>query len=229
MQQLLENKIFKQLRSLNFTLVILAILIVLSAVSTFSAEGTAFFSSLGFFAIVFLFFVNLTCCTIYRFLRELKKKSNKNFGPDIIHGGLILFIIAALISVYSRMEGQIALVIGESAVLPGGSILTLDEFEYLHYDDGRPKDWISYLTIKDGEDTIHSRYPLRVNHPLKLKNYTLYQVSFGQMQGGLYSVIQAVREPFWLLVLAAFIVCGAGMCITLFVKINRMQKRADYD
>ena len=197
----------------------------MSAISTFSAEPGAFFNSLGFFTVIFLFFVNLACCTIYRFLKEIKKKSNKNFGPDILHGGLILFMVFALVSAYNRMEGQIALTIGETAQMPDGSILTLEDFEYLRYENGRPRDWISYLTVENETGVLHSRYPLRVNHPLKLSGYTLYQASYGEMRGGVFSVIQAVREPFWGLVLAAFIVCGAGMFITLFVKLYRIQRR----
>ena len=219
------DRIFRQLRSLNFSLILLALLIIMSAISTFSAEPGAFFSSLGFFTVIFLFFINLTCCTIYRFSKELKKKSNRNFGPDILHGGLILFMIFALFSTYNRMEGQIALTEGESVQMPDGSILTLEAFDYLRYENGRPRDWISYLTIENGDDVLHYRYPLRVNHPLKLGAYTLYQASYGEMRGGMFSVIQAVKEPFWGLVLAAFIVCGSGIFITLFIKLYRIQRR----
>ena len=221
--------IFKQLRSINFSLVLLALLIVLSAISTFSQTPAAFFGSLGFFALIFLFFINLCCCTFYRFSNELKKKSNRNFGPDILHGGLILFMVIALLSTYYRMEGQIGLLAGESLTMPDGSILTLDEFEYLRYENGRPKDWISYLTIENDDEVVYSRYPLKVNYPLKYNGYTLYQVSYGEMRGSFYSVIQAVREPFFGLVLAAFIVCGAGIFITLFIKVGRLRRRTGND
>jgi cytochrome c biogenesis protein len=199
----------------------LALLIVLSAISTFQGAPAAFFNSLGFFAIVFLFFVNLLCCTIYRFSRELKKKTNRNFGPDLLHGGVVIFMLAALLSTYSRMEGQIGLMQGESVTLPNGSILTLEEFEYLHYENGRPKDWISYITIERGDEIVYSRYPLRVNYPLKIDGYTLYQVSYGEARGSVYSIIQAVREPFFALVLTAFIVCGFGLFFTIFAKLRR--------
>ena len=191
------------------------------------AKPQEFFSSLGFFAIVFLFFINLVCCTYYRFTKELKKQSNRNFGPDILHGGLILFMVFALISTFNRMEGQIGVREGESIKMPDGSILTLDEFVHSHYENGRPKDFISYLTIKDGDEVIYSRHPLRVNHPLKLKGYLLYQVSYGEMGGGVYSVIQAVREPFYGLVVAAFIVCGIGFIVTFIVKLKKMKWGAD--
>lgn len=219
--------IFKYLRSLKFTLVLLALLIVLSAISTFTSTPDSFFGSLGFFAIVFLFFVNLSCCTVYRFLRELKKKSGRNFGPDILHGGLVLFLVAALISSYNRMEGQIALVIGESVGLPEGSVLTLDDFEYRRYENGRPMDWISYLTIKNSEgEIVYTRHPLRVNHPLNYNGYNFYQTSYGEMGGGMYSIIQAVKEPLYILVVAAFIIIGVGTFATFIVKLRKLQRRA---
>ena len=220
------SKVFRQLRSINFTLVLLALLIALSAISTFQAAPGEFFSSLGFFAIIFLFFVNLACCTIYRFLKELKKKVNRNFGPDILHGGLILFMIVGLISTYNRMEGQIAIREGETVRLPDGSYLTLEEFEYVQYDNGRPKDWISYLTIQNGNETLYSRYPLRVNHPLKVNEYNLYQYSYGEMMGGVFSVILAVREPFYGLVVISFILCGVGFIITIFMKLKKLRQGA---
>jgi len=219
------KEIFKHLRSLNFSLILLALLIILSAISTFAAEPGAFFNSLGFFAIIILFFINLASCFVYRFSRELKKTGHRNFGPDILHGGLILFMVFALLSTYNRMEGQIALTAGQTANMPDGSVLTLDDFEYQRYDNGRPRDWISYLTVENNNNIVISRYPLRVNHPLKLNGYTLYQSSYGEMKGGMYSVIQAVREPFWGLVLAALIICGAGMFITMFVKLYRILRR----
>ena len=199
-------------------------MIVLSAISTFMESPAAFFDSLGFFAIVALFFVNLTSCTLYRFTRERRKKSNRNFGPDILHGGLILFVIVALLSTFNRMEGKVSLVKGESVKLPGGSVLTLDNFEYSRYENGRPKDYISYLTIENDDSVIYSHFPLRVNHPLKLKGYTLYQLSYGEMKGGVFSVIQAVRDPFFELVIAAFIVSGIGIFITLFAKLKNTVK-----
>ena len=64
--------------------------------------------------------------------------------------------------------------------MPDGSTLTLDEFVYLHYENGRPMDYISYLTITDGDKIIYSRCPLRVNHPLTLNGLTLYQFSGGK-------------------------------------------------
>jgi cytochrome c biogenesis protein ResB len=204
------SRVFRLLSSLKFTVALLALLIVLSAISTFSAQPEAFFGTLGFFALAFLFFVNLCCCTLRRFTRELKKTSGRNFGPDVLHGGLILFMIAALISVYNRMEGHVMIQEGETVQMPDGSMLTLEECEYQQYENGRPKDWISYLTVTRDGETLLSRAPLRVNHPVTLNGYTLYQVSYADMNGRVFSVIQAVREPFFALVFAAFIVCGAG-------------------
>jgi cytochrome c biogenesis protein len=235
------KQIFTLLRSLKTTAFLVALLSAASALSTFipqslgEAEYQAlygqtlgilivksgfynFFSSIFFFILAGLFFINLLSCTLFRFSRELRKKANRNFGPDILHGGLVLFMAAALLSVLNRMDGSLMLFKGQTALLPNGNMLILDDLEYQHYENGRPKAWISYLTVlQDGKPLVQS-YPLEVNHPLKLKGFSLYQNSYGLLREKEYTVIQAVRDPGYILVLVSFIIVGAGIFITLFYK-----------
>jgi cytochrome c biogenesis protein len=238
------KKLLLFFRSLKTTVFLVALLSAAGALSTFipqslgGAEYQAlygqalgslivksgfynFFSSPFFFTLAGLFFINLLACTVFRFSRELRKKTNRNFGPDILHGGLILFMAAALLSVLNRMDGSLMLTRGQTALLPNGNTLILDDLEYQHYENGRPKAWISYLTVLQDGQTLVKSYRLEVNHPLKLKGFSLYQNSYGVMGGTEYTVIQAVRDPGYTLVLFSFIVTGAGICITLFNKLRR--------
>jgi hypothetical protein len=61
--------------------------------------------------------------------------------------------------------------------LPDGARLTLDSFTAERYDDGRPKDWTSRVSVARDGKTIVAAFPLRVNHPLAIGNVTLYQAS----------------------------------------------------
>ncbi|QQO11308.1 cytochrome c biogenesis protein ResB [Breznakiella homolactica] len=238
------RKIFAALRSLRFTIIIIAYIVVAGAVSTLIPQNmdteyyyslyspglarfitvsglSHFFSSPAFLVPVGLFFINLLACTLFRFTRELKKKSGRNFGPDILHGGLILFIIAASLSVYHRMDGSVMLAVGQSVILPNGDIMTLEDFEFQKYEDGRPRAWISYVTVsRNGESYLES-HPLEVNRPLKLDAFSLYQVSYGNMGGRDYSVIQAVGDPGYTFVVVSLIITGIGIFVTFIPKLRK--------
>ncbi len=137
-----------------------------------------FFTSILFLGPSILFFVNLTVCTIDRFLKELKKKRGpKRFGPDILHFGLILLTIGAIVSFSGRQEGYVELAIGDKVELPDGKLLKLMDFQYHVYPDGRPQDWISTVQVTEGSKTIIEKADIRVNHPLSIGNLKLYQVS----------------------------------------------------
>jgi len=106
-----------------------------------------FFRSFIFLAPSVLFFLNLSTCTFHRFKNRLVKKAKKRFGPDILHIGLLVMIIGGVVTVAGREEGYSMLEIGESVNVPGGYVLTLENFEFLKYENGSPKDWISTVKV----------------------------------------------------------------------------------
>jgi len=137
-----------------------------------------FFRSFIFLAPSVLFFLNLSTCTFHRFKNRLVKKAKKRFGPDILHIGLLVMIIGGVVTVAGREEGYSMLEIGESVNVPGGYVLTLENFEFLKYENGSPKDWISTVKVIKGDKIIHESYPIEVNSPLKIGNVKLYQSSY---------------------------------------------------
>jgi cytochrome c biogenesis protein len=238
------QRFFAALRSLKLTMVLVTYLVIASAVSTLipQSEPAAhyrhmyppalakiilaagldhFFSSPLFLVPSLCFFVNLAACTVFRFRRELGKKGSRNFGPDMLHGGLILLILFAFLSVFNRMDGSVTLSPGESVILPNGNTLLLENFEFIRYQDGRPRAWISTVTVLERGEPILRSAPLEVNHPIKLKGFTLYQWSYGNAGDRLFTVIHAVRDPLYSMVFAAFILIGGGTFITLFVKLRK--------
>jgi len=189
-----------------------------------------FFTNRVFFwAPAFLFFANLSACTVDRFLREIKKKKNqRRHGPDILHEGLMLLFIGAVFSFSGHGEGSVALAPGGGARLPDGSTLELLDFRFERYPDGRPKEWISVVRLTDPEGIVRKdKYEIKVNSPLRYKGLSLYQASYvpadpkaAGMEGQLKTVIQAVRDPGYFLALPAMLLVALGTAITFFQKIK---------
>jgi hypothetical protein len=218
----MTGKIFALLRSLKVTAALIVYLVVASAVSTFMPQFR-FFSSAAFLVPVALFFINLLCCTVFRLTRELKKEK-PNFGPDLLHGGLLLFIIAAFLSAFNRVDGSITLSKGQQAMLPNGSIIHLDDLEYTEDENKRPQAWKSYLSVYRGNELLQKSYPVEVNHPLKAGEFSLYQYSYGIDDNGEYTVLRAVWDPGYAMVVIALVIFGTGICITLFIKLRNFQR-----
>lgn len=190
-------KLYRQLKSVRLAVGLLLYLTVFGGLATLVPQGMdtpfyqghysrlaatlilrtgfdRFFTSILFLLPSLLFFINLSLCTIDRLRRELKK-GRRNFGPDILHIGLVILTIGAVISFSGRQEGYVELAVGDRVELPDGYILTLTDFEFQTYEDGRPKEWISRVKLTRGE--VREDFDIRVNHPLKAGKIKLYQVS----------------------------------------------------
>ncbi|HRY72660.1 MAG TPA: cytochrome c biogenesis protein ResB [Spirochaetia bacterium] len=142
-----------------------------------SSGFSSFFRSWLFVLPSFLFFANLSACTMTRLLRELRKTGRRRHGPDILHVGLMLLVVGAVLTFSGRKEGFVRLAEGDAVELPDGRLLRLDRFEFLRYGDGRPKEWTSQVSVlKDGK-TEREAFPIRVNNPLKLGRLSIYQTS----------------------------------------------------
>jgi len=179
-----------------------------------------YFVSPLFLAPAFLFFANLSACAAERLVRESRKKGKRRHGPDILHLGLVLLVLGSILSFSGRQAGSATLAAGDSARLPDGRVLRLDRVEYRAYEDGRPRDWISTVSIfRDGKAQVEG-YSLRVNHPLRLGKLALYQASYSNEGGVERSGIRAVADPGYALVLAALAVSCAGLFLTLFQKLG---------
>ncbi len=136
-----------------------------------------FFTSVLFLVPAGLFFVNLAVCTVDRLLRELRRPARRRHGPDILHLGLLVLVVGAVLSFAGRQTGSVRLAKGDRVEMPGGRLLVLDDFSYTAYEDGRPRDWTSTVrVVRDGADEVRP-FPIRVNHPLRLGRMSIYQVS----------------------------------------------------
>ncbi|MBL8966535.1 MAG: cytochrome c biogenesis protein ResB [Spirochaetaceae bacterium] len=138
---------------------------------------SGFFRSWLFILPAFLFFANLSACTIRRLSREIGKKERRRHGPDLLHFGLMILVVGSILSFSGREEGFVRLAEGDAVELPGGGLLRLERFEHERYADGRPLEWTSEVSVSGDAARKVEAYPIRVNHPLRLGRYAVYQVS----------------------------------------------------
>lgn len=142
---------------------------------------SGFFGSIIFILPVFAFFTNLSACTVKRFVRELGKKGRHHHGPDVLHLGLILLVIGGLWSYSRHQEGAVTLAPGERVNLPDGSVMTLVDFTFERYPDGRPREWTSIVDVHKDGLTVVDKAELRVNKPLRYAGFTFYQASYSEL------------------------------------------------
>ncbi len=195
------REFWKKLKSVKLAIGLIAVIALGSLLATLVPQGKAaeeyfkifpkilaelivqtglhrYFSSILFLIPVFLFFINLGACTIDRLLRELRKKNRRRHGPDILHIGLLILIVGGLVSFSGRKEGTVRLKAGDAVELPGGEVLKLMRFTDERYDDGRPKDWTSLVTIEKEGKIVKPETEIRVNKPLRVGSLTIYQASY---------------------------------------------------
>lgn len=190
------DRFYDTLRSVKLAIVLLAILVLLAIVGGVVPQGkpvdfypaqfggsigklivllgfNRVFSSIVFLITTALFAVNLTVCTFHRLTQELGKSWKKRrHGPDILHVGILILLFGAVLTARTRTENIIELQEGQSSALPDGSTLTLTAFNFETYPDGRPKTWVSTVTV--GTHTQTQRQ-IKVNAPLREHGYSIYQ------------------------------------------------------
>ncbi len=193
--------LYRFFRSVRLAVVLLLILTGLSLLATLVPQGreqafyfhnyppllarlitslgyATFFKSWLFLVPCVLFFVNLTVCAVDRIARRLQRKARQRYGPDLVHLGLLLLIVGALLSTWGRQEGSFYLGKGDSIDLPMGYRLKLLDYLDKRYEDGRPQDWVSTVEASRGEKVLAASYPIEVNRPLRLRGLKIYQSSF---------------------------------------------------
>ena len=198
--------LYRFFRSMRLAIVLILYLIVVSIIATIIPQGrdsiiyaerygsmlasvitvTGFdhlFTSLTFLAPLGLFFLNLCTCTYYRFTKRIRRGLKKRFGPDILHLGLLLLLVSGVVVALTSDKADVTMATGDEIGLPGGYILRLEGFELLSYDDGRPRDWISTVSLRRGEETIRDRFAIEVNRPLRAGGMRIYQYSHGEDSG----------------------------------------------
>jgi len=189
-------------KSVKLAVVLIILITVLSLLSTLVPQGrpdafyqsayspavyrilllldfNRFFSSALFLFPVALFTVNLGVCAIDRFIRRARTKAARRYGPDLVHIGLLLLLAGALVTALARQEKDFTMAAGDQVPLTKDYSIRLVSFEFLKYEDGSPRAWISTVDVLRGGARETSSFPIRVNHPLRLRGVAVYQTTYG--------------------------------------------------
>lgn len=235
-------KILKHLSSLRLTVVILFLIILAVIPATLIIQNQAgglytsaypslgrlilatgydhFFSSLPFLILLGLFWINLFSCTLRRFLSQLRRRGPKQFGPDILHLGLLILILASLFSFGSSREGSVSLRPGGGIQLPSGRFMILKEFIYEQYPDGRPKSWISRVIVSESPEGGGEAHEIAVNRPLRIDGLVIYQTGYrpSNRVGEYAPVLTIASDPGKPYILVSFLLITIGLMVTLIQK-----------
>ena len=123
------------------------------------------------------------------FTFHLKKGHISYLGPYIIHAGILIVLIGALISSIFGFSGMMFIAEGERSntiFLEGRKhhqlynlpfSLKCDKFVVEYYKNGMPKEYRSHITVIDQDKKFKTT--IKVNSPLDYKGYRFYQADFG--------------------------------------------------
>lgn len=175
------HSLYKLLRSVKLALVLIAIITVLSILATLLPKQLPdFFRSVIFLAPCALFAVNLSVCAVDRFARRVRSRAKPRYGPDIVHIGLLILIVGGLVTVLGRTEAMVYLGKGDVAELPGGYEVQLTDYTFEKYQDGRPRDWVSTVTVRREGIVVLDAFAIEVNRPLAIAGIKIYQTDYGR-------------------------------------------------
>ena len=127
----------------------------------------------------------------------------KRMAVCALHAAILLILLGALLTMLTGQHGRMKLepnrpnshfFIQDKGEITKEALpfsLTLDRFEIEKYPDSeKPKDYVSYLQLNDGE--TQQDIVISMNHILKHKHYRFYQSDYDE-QGN--SVLDVARDP----------------------------------
>ena len=126
----------------------------------------------------------------------------KRMAVCALHSAILLILLGALLTKLTGQHGKMQLepnrpnshfFIKEGEEITKTALpfnLTLDRFEIEKYDNGKPKDYVSYLKVNDGK--TEKDVVISMNNILKHKHYRFYQSDYDE-QGN--SILDVARDP----------------------------------
>jgi len=134
-----------------------------------------------------------------------QKRPWARFGVYITHLSILIIFIGAIMGNLWGYKAFVNVVEGTETdkVWPRGSnepidlgfSVRCDAFSVSYYEGtGRPKEFKSILTVKEGGEVVVDKRPIIVNDPLSYKGITFYQSSYGPAGDPLFEFQIRVRE-----------------------------------
>ena len=135
-------------------------------------------------------------------IMAVKCRMWKRMAVCTLHSAILLILLGALLTMLTGQHGKMKLepnrpnnhfFIEENGNINKEALpfsLTLDRFEIESYDNGKPKDYVSYLRLSDSE--TQKDVVISMNHILKHKHYRFYQSDYDEHGN---SILDVARDP----------------------------------
>jgi cytochrome c biogenesis protein ResB len=195
------NALYRFFKSVRLAIVLILLITVLSLLSTLVPQGreesfyqakyspalyalittldfNRYFTSILFIIPVVMFSLNLGVCAADRLVRRTRMKAQKRFGPDIVHIALLVLIAGGLVTALGRQQRDFSLTQGQEVAVTRHYSIKLLSFQFLKYENGSPRAWISTVDVLRDGSLETAGFPIRVNHPLRLKGVSVYQTTW---------------------------------------------------
>lgn len=126
----------------------------------------------------------------------------KRLAVCALHLSILFILVGALLTMLTGQHGRMQLepsrpnshfFIKDKGEITKEALpfsLTLDRFEIEKYDNGKPKDYVSYLKVSDGE--TEKNVVISMNNILKHKSYRFYQSDYDDKGN---SILDVAHDP----------------------------------
>ena len=190
----------KQLRHITSVLVILLIAVLAAGTVVEKLHGSDVARSQVYGSWWFVALWALVAVLII--LMAVKGRLWKRMAVCALHSAILLILLGALLTMLTGQHGRMQLepnrpnnhfFIKEQGEITKEALpfsLTLDRFEIEKYDNGKPKDYVSYLQLNDGE--TEKDVVISMNNILKHKHYRFYQSDYDDKGN---SILDVARDP----------------------------------
>lgn len=171
-----------------------------------------------------LLFINLIIGGLIRL-----RRTPSRWGLFIVHGGIALLLASVALGNWkTEIQDNIQLFPGDTQYYPQlGFSIHLHQFTPEFYPGTqKPKSFVSIISITDksGQETYADHVRIQMNEPFRFRGWTMYQMSWGQYAGQVYSVLRASHNPFeqWPKWISCMITAGLflyyGMMFAAYLK-----------
>ena len=173
---------------LRATLSLFGFVTILSIFAVILPNGGQIFHSIPFKIVLGLTAMNLISCLLIRITAGI-------LGSFLLHLGVLILGIAAWISYTKDVTLSADVAPGDTLKLQESVYsLRLDSFVIEHTEKGHVKSYSSYVTVLKNGDSINSSI-IRVNQPLKVDGWYLYQNSYGMLPDNFDSAVVSIKVP----------------------------------
>ncbi len=195
------NALYRFFKSVRLAIVLILVITALSLLSTLVPQGrepafyqatyspalyalitaldfNRYFTSVLFIIPAVMFSLNLGVCAVDRLVRQSRSKGKKKYGPDIVHIALLVLVAGGLVTALGRQAKDFSLSQGEQVEVGSHYAIKLLSFQFLKYENGSPKAWISTVDVLRDGALETAAFPIRVNHPLRLRGISVYQTTW---------------------------------------------------